>query len=53
MHGRFGCAHPVLGYLGLGLLNEAADELELIEGKHRLSTRVLLVRCALYMAVKQ
>lgn len=41
------------GYLGLGLFNEAADELELIEGKDRLSTRVLLVRCALYMAVKQ
>lgn len=41
------------GYLGLGLVNEAADELELIEGKDRMSTPVLLMRCELYMAAKQ
>lgn len=41
------------GYLGLGLLNEAANELELIDGEDRLSTPVLLLRCSLYMAAKQ
>ena len=41
------------GWLELGRLNEAADELESIEGKDRMSTPVLLVRCELYMAAKQ
>ena len=36
-------------YLALGLLNEAADELEAIEGLDRLSPAVMSVRCDLYM----
>ena len=39
-------------YLALGLLNEAADELEAIEGLDRLSPAVMSVRCDLYMMAK-
>lgn len=38
------------GYIGLGLLNEASDELEAIEGEERLSAQVMSVRADLYMA---
>ena len=41
------------GYIGLGLLKEAADELEAVEGDDRLSTPVLQIRCALYMEAKK
>ena len=40
------------GYLLLGLLVEASDELEAIEGPDRLSPEVMTVRCDLYMAAK-
>lgn len=36
------------GFIGLGLLNEASDELEAIEGTDRLSADVMSVRCDLY-----
>jgi hypothetical protein len=38
-----------LGYLGLGLVKEAADELEAVEGEARLSLPVMLARIELYM----
>ena len=41
------------GYLGLGRLNEAAAELEAIEGEDRLSVEVMAVRADLYMEAKQ
>lgn len=41
------------GYLALGMLNEASDELEAIEGEDRLSPEVMALRCDLYMAAKQ
>ena len=41
-----------LGYLGLGLVKEAADELETIEGTDRLSIPVMLARIELYMEAK-
>lgn len=41
------------GYLALGLLGEASDEIEQIEGQARLSTPVLAFRCSLYTAAKQ
>lgn len=41
------------GYLGLGMLNEAADELETIEGDDRLSADVMRLRVDLYMQAKQ
>jgi len=41
------------GYLELGLIGDAADELEAIDGEDRLSTPVLVVRCDLYMAAEQ
>lgn len=37
------------GHLGLGMLNEASDELEAIEGEDRLSAEVMDVRCDLYL----
>jgi Tfp pilus assembly protein PilF len=40
------------GYFALGLLREASDELEAIEGPDRLSPEVMAVRCDLYMAAK-
>jgi Flp pilus assembly protein TadD len=40
------------GYLSLGLLNEASDELELIEGEDRLSAAVMAARSDLYLAAK-
>ena len=41
------------GYLALGLLTDASDELELIEGEDRLSNEVLILRSDLYMRAKQ
>ena len=41
------------GYIGLGLLNEASEELEAIEGDDRLSAEVMAVRSDLYRAAKQ
>lgn len=41
------------GYLALGLLTDASDELELIEGDDRLSNEVLILRSDLYMQAKQ
>lgn len=40
------------GFITLGLLNEASEELESIEGEDRLSDEVMTVRCDLYMAAK-
>jgi tetratricopeptide (TPR) repeat protein len=40
------------GFIGLGLLNEASEELEFIEGEDRLSAEVMAVRANLYMAAK-
>ncbi|MES2465623.1 MAG: hypothetical protein V4671_34090 [Armatimonadota bacterium] len=40
------------GYLELGLLDEASEELELIEGEDRLSAEVMRLRCRLYSAAK-
>lgn len=40
------------GYIELGLLNEASDELEAIEGADRLSSEVMSVRADLYMTAK-
>jgi tetratricopeptide (TPR) repeat protein len=40
------------GFLALGLLNEASDEFEAIEGPDRLSPEVMSVRCDLYVAAK-
>jgi len=41
------------GYIALGLINEASEELEAITGNARLSTEVLRVRVDLYMEAKQ
>ncbi len=41
------------GYLALGLLTDASNELELIEGEDRLSNEVLILRSDLYMQAKQ
>jgi predicted Zn-dependent protease len=41
------------GYIGLGMLSEASDELEAIEGEDRLSAEVMAVRCDFHMAAKQ
>ena len=41
------------GYIALGLLNEASDELEAIEGEDRLLSEVMAVRSDLYMEAKQ
>lgn len=41
------------GYIELGLLNEAATELELIAFEERLSASVLSAKLALYMAAEQ
>jgi tetratricopeptide (TPR) repeat protein len=41
-----------LGYIGLGLLDDAADELEKIAFTERLSPGVLLARIELHMAAK-
>ena len=41
------------GYIDLGMLNEASDELEAIEGEDRLSPEVMSVRRDLYMEAKQ
>jgi lipopolysaccharide biosynthesis regulator YciM len=41
------------GYIGLGLIDEASDELEAIEGEDRMSVDVLRVRIDLYMEAKQ
>jgi tetratricopeptide (TPR) repeat protein len=40
------------GFIELGLLNEASEELEAIEGADRLSAEVMAVRSDLYMAAK-
>ena len=40
------------GFIELGLLNEASDELEAIEGEDRLSPEVMAARSDLYMAAK-
>jgi tetratricopeptide (TPR) repeat protein len=42
-----------VGYLSLGMLNEASAELEAIEGEDRLSVEVMAVRADLYMEAKQ
>lgn len=41
------------GYLGLGMLHEASEELEAIEGEDRLTTPVMAARADLYMETKQ
>ena len=41
-----------LGYLGLGLIEQASEELEAVEGDDRLSIPVMLARIELYMAAK-
>jgi tetratricopeptide (TPR) repeat protein len=41
------------GYLALGMVNEASDELEAIEGDARLSDEVLKLRSDLYLQAKQ
>jgi lipopolysaccharide biosynthesis regulator YciM len=41
-----------MGYLELGLINQASDELESIEGEARLTIQVMLARIELYMAAK-
>jgi hypothetical protein len=41
-----------LGYIELGLVNHAADELEAVEGEDRLSLPVMLARIELYMEAK-
>ena len=41
------------GYLDLGLLNEASDELEAIEGEDRLSLPVMEIRMHLYSIAEQ
>jgi predicted Zn-dependent protease len=41
------------GYLGLGMLNEASEELEAIDGDARLSDEVMVLRADLYMQAKQ
>jgi hypothetical protein len=41
-----------LGYIELGLVNQASDELESIEGEDRLSIPVMLARIELYMEAK-
>lgn len=41
------------GYLELGMVNEAADELEAIAGPDRLSAEVMRMRADLYMEAKQ
>ena len=40
------------GFIELGLLNEASEEIEAIEGEDRLSAEVMAVRSDLYMAAK-
>ncbi len=45
--------HHATGYLGLGMLNEASDELEAIDGEDRLSDDVLRLRSDLYMQAKE
>ncbi len=40
------------GYITLGLLTEASDELEAIEGLDRLSPEVMDLRCDLYLAAR-
>ena len=40
------------GYIGLGMFNEASDELEAIEGEDRLFDEVLVLRSELYMQAK-
>ena len=40
------------GYIGLGMLDEASEELEAIEGEDRLSAEVMKVRADLYMEAK-
>jgi tetratricopeptide (TPR) repeat protein len=40
------------GFLALGLLEAASEELEAIEGPDRLSPEVMSVRCDLYMMAK-
>src|SRR5690242_1804454 len=41
------------GFIGLGLLPEALDELEKIEGEARFSAEVMTVRAELYLQAKQ
>lgn len=41
------------GYIGLGLIKEASDELRAIAGDDRMSVEVLRVRVDLYMEAKQ
>jgi cytochrome c-type biogenesis protein CcmH/NrfG len=41
------------GYLALGMLVEASDELEAIEGEDRLSPEVMRIRSDLYTMAKQ
>jgi tetratricopeptide (TPR) repeat protein len=41
------------GYLALGLLDEASDELEMIEGDDRMSADVMRLRVDLYHQAKQ
>ena len=41
------------GYLALGLVNQASDELEAIEGMDRLSAEVMSARVDLYVTAKQ
>jgi Flp pilus assembly protein TadD len=41
------------GYIALGMLNEASDELEAIEGVDRLEIEVMKMRAELYVATKQ
>lgn len=41
-----------LGYIGLGLINEASDELEAVDFGDRFSTEVIAARVELHMAAK-
>ena len=43
----------VAGYLALGMLDEASDELEMIEGDDRMSAEVMRLRVDLYHQAKQ
>ena len=41
------------GYLALGMISEASDELEAIEGGDRLRPEVMALRCDLYLEARQ
>jgi hypothetical protein len=41
------------GFLALGMLNEASDELEMIQGEAALSADVMRLRVNLYVSVRR